>query len=333
MEFTYSTLFNINYIDKGIVLYNSIRSNNNDSILYILCLDNITKTVLQKRNLVNTTLISLDELENYYIYLKDLKRQRSFAEYCWTLTPHIIEYIFIIYGEKYNTYLDSDLYFFNNPDTLNIEMIDNNCHTLITEHKFVNDKKKDINEKIHGKYCVQYNTFTNCSESRTLLDRWKMNVVADCEYNKKKKKAGDQKYLEEFPVLSHAVYIPKNIGVGVAPWNIKQYKLLKKSGKDIVITDNNEKSKILFYHYQNIKYISNRIVNIGAGRCDQRLKVVLYYPYLKEIDDIRKQLKSELVEIGARSVSRNKVLAFIQKYIMKFKLREFSISDIVFLKE
>lgn len=332
MEFTYSTLFNINYIDKGIVLYNSIRANNNSKI-YILCLDNVTKTVLQKRKLVNTTLISLDEIEKYYRYLRDLKKQRSFAEYCWTLTPHIIEYVFLIYGEKYNTYLDSDLYFFNDPDLLNIEMIDNNCHTLITEHKFVNDKNKLINEKLHGKYCVQYNTFTNCSESRALLERWKMNVIADCEYNKKKHKAGDQKYLEEFPILSQEVYIPKSIGVGVAPWNIKQYKLLKKSGKDIFITDNKEKSKILFYHYQNIKYISDRIVNIGAGRCDKRLKASLYYQYLKEINDVRKQLKSEHIEIKPRSVSRNKLLAFIQKYILKLKLREFSISDIVFLKK
>jgi len=100
-----------------------------------------------------------------------------------------------------------------------------------------------------------------------------------------------------------------------------------------MIADANEKAYILFYHYQNIKYISDKIVNIGAGSCDPHLKSALYYPYLKEIDDIRKQLKSELVEIRARSVSRNRILAFIQKYIMKFKIRECSISDIVILKK
>lgn len=333
MKFTYSTLFNINYIDKGLALYNSIRVYNKNSIIYILCMDTNTKNVLEKRSLKNTVLISIAELEKYYVYLKDLKEQRSFAEYCWTLTPHIIEYIFMIYGEKYNTYLDSDLYFFDDPDTLNIEMLDSNCHTLITEHKFVNDKKTMLNEKMHGKYCVQYNTFTNCPESLALLKKWETNVIADCEYNKRKQKAGDQKYLEEFPVLSKAVYIPKNIGIGVAPWNIKQYRFIEQDEKRIIIADAHEKAPILFYHYQNIKYISEKIVNIGAGRCDRRLKLVLYYPYLKEVDDIRKQLKSELVAIRARSVSRNKMLAFIQKYVMKFKLRECSISDIFILRK
>jgi hypothetical protein len=332
MEFTYSTLFNIDYIDKGLALYNSIRTFNTSSVIYILCMDSITKSVLEKRSLVNTVLVSIGELEDLYVYLRELKRQRSFAEYCWTLTPHIIEFVFTTYGAQYNTYLDSDLYFFDDPDVLNIEMINNNCNTLITEHRFVNDKGKSLSEKMHGKYCVQYNTFTNCPESLALLKRWKTNVIADCEYNKKKQKAGDQKYLEEFPLLSKAVYIPKNIGVGVAPWNIKQYRLVEQDGKRIIITDTNKKASILFYHYQNIKYISDKIVNIGAGRCDRCLKERLYYPYLKEVDDIRKQLRSEVVAIKSRSVSRNRVLAFIQKYAMKFKLRECSISDILILK-
>lgn len=302
-------------------------------VIYILCMDDDTKTILEKHNLINTILISIDEVEKYYVYLKDLRNQRSFAEYCWTLTPHIIEYLFAIYGEESNTYLDSDLYFFDDPDVLNIEMLNNNCHTLITEHRFTNDRNRNLNEKMHGKYCVQYNTFTNCPESRALLKRWKTNVIADCEYNKRKQKAGDQKYLEEFPILSRAVYIPKNIGVGVAPWNVKRYRFIEKDGKRIIIADANERSPILFYHYQNIKYISNKIVNIGAGRCDRRLKLALYYPYLKEVDGIRRQLKGESVAIRARSVSRNRMLAFIQKNVMKFKLRECSISDIVILRE
>ena len=43
-----------------------------------------------------------------------LKKERTIAEYCWTLTPHVIEWVF-----KENvhinrlTYLDADLFFLN----------------------------------------------------------------------------------------------------------------------------------------------------------------------------------------------------------------------------
>ena len=332
MGFSYSTLFNIGYIDKGIALYNSIRAYNENSVLYILCLDSVTELVLQKHKLHNAVLISVENIEKFFPYLKQLKTERSFAEYCWTLTPHIIEYVFTVYNEKYNTYLDSDLYFFSDPDILNNEMLNNGDCTLITEHRFMADEKRPMNERLHGKYCVQYNTFTNSNESGALLERWKANVIADCEYNKRKNKAGDQKYLEEFPVLSTSVYIPQNIGAGVAPWNIKQYKLLKANDGNIRITDGKQKAFVVFYHYQNIKYISKNIVNVGAGRCDLRLKKVLYYKYLREIEAIRKDLGKERIGMRSRSVSKNRLIAFAQKYMMRFKLREFSISDIIFVR-
>jgi len=332
MEFAYCTLFNIDYVDKGIALYKSIRKHNKSSILYILALDQYTIDILKEENLFKTVLISLSEIEKEYIYLNELKKTRSFAEYCWTLTPHIIEYIFNNYNVKSNTYLDADLWFFQDPDLLNIEMIHNQCHTLITEHAFPDDNKKSLNEELHGKYCVQFNTFTNTAQSLALLKMWKQDVINDCEYNKRRRKAGDQKYLEKFTQKSKNVYIPKDIGVGVAPWNIKKYNLIYAESEHIMISYNNKQSEILFYHYQNIKYLTKKIINIGAGKAEKKLKMAIYYNYLKELDIIRNRLLKKNITIRARSVSRNNILSFIQKYITRYKLRDFCISDIIYLR-
>jgi hypothetical protein len=287
--------------------------------------------LLEGNSLTGTRLITIYELEKYYPYLLDLRKQRSFAEYCWTLTPHLIEYIFDIYGERYNTYLDSDLYFYANPDVLNSKMIQSNCDTLITDHRFPLGKNKKKQEKSHGKYCVQFNTFTNNNSSRRLLERWKNNVILDCEYNKIKKKAGDQKYLEEFPILSKSVYIPDDIGVGVGPWNISQYSLVSKKGNEIIIKDGSKRSKLFFYHFQNINFISEHIVNIGAGRCERNLKNAIYIDYLQELLKIREKLKHAHVIIKPRSLSRNKLLALAQKHLKRFKIRDFDFTDIIFL--
>ena len=330
MEFTYSTLFNIDYIDKGIALYNSIRRYNEKCRIYVLCLDNDTLRILSNIGLSNIILIPLSDLENRYDYLLKLKHQRSFAEYCWTLTPHIIEYVFDIFQEEYNTYLDSDLYFWSDPDEINIEMINYNCHTLITDHRFP-AKVRAISEKKHGRFCVQFNSFTNSNESRELLRIWKEDVVLDCEYNKRKQKAGDQKYLEKFPKLSDGVFIPEHIGIGVAPWNISQYLFISNNNGKIMIANQNQQGQLIFYHFQNIKYITERIVNIGAGRADRGLKRIIYLPYLMEIENIRNKLKSYYIQIKPRSLSRNHIISIIQKYLMRYKIRYLSFSDIIYL--
>lgn len=44
-----------------------------------------------------------------------LKRERSKAEYCWTCTSVIIEYVLNHFLVQSCTYLDSDLYFYSDP--------------------------------------------------------------------------------------------------------------------------------------------------------------------------------------------------------------------------
>ncbi len=332
MSFSYCTLFNINYIDKGIALYNSIRRYNEYSILYILCLDMKTENILNSLGMKKVILIKLSDIEKYYPHLIELKENRSFAEYCWTLTPHLIEYIFKKYNELYNTYLDSDIYFYSNPDVPNVEMLRAGCHTLITKHGFPNDVKGKMSEKLYGTYCVQYNTFSNEKESLDLLEIWKNNVIRDCEYNKREGKIGDQKYLEEFPRLSKSVYIAK-IGVGIAPWNIKEFSSAIHNKECFIVSNEGEIYQMIFYHFQNLKYLSKNVVNIGVGKANRKLKRMIYIPYLYEINDIRGKLYDRYkIKIQSRSVSRKNWVAFIQKYLMKYKIVDWCLSDIISIK-
>ena len=92
-------------------MYESLNDHSPDFNLYIFAFDDLTYEILLNLNLNNVTVVSNNEFETEE--LKEIKKARSKAEYCWTCTPSVISYVI----EKYNvpdcTYLDSDL-FFNN---------------------------------------------------------------------------------------------------------------------------------------------------------------------------------------------------------------------------
>ena len=107
----YCTLFDKNYLYKGIAMYSSLQRVSDSFHLWVLAMDSETYTHLKKRGLPNVTVLSLNEVEDEE--LRDIKHTRSPAEYCWTLTPVLP--LFII--EKYNvsqiSYVDADLFFFS----------------------------------------------------------------------------------------------------------------------------------------------------------------------------------------------------------------------------
>lgn len=110
----FCTLFDRNYLYKGLVLYKSLIRHCPLFHLYVLCFDDTTYDVLQKLDLPQMTLISMGEFED--AELLKAKQDRSIGEYCWTCTSSLILYILNEYPENQRlTYLDADLMFFSNP--------------------------------------------------------------------------------------------------------------------------------------------------------------------------------------------------------------------------
>ena len=143
---TFCTLFDSNYLDKGLVLYESMSNVMENFKLYILAMDEKCEDILKDMNLSHSIVISLKEFEDEE--LLEIKSKRARAEYCWTCTASLIDYVLEKYKEEYCTYVDSDLYFFKNQQILIEEMIDANCSVQIVEHGF--GKGFIAKEKIKG---------------------------------------------------------------------------------------------------------------------------------------------------------------------------------------
>jgi len=266
--YNYCTLFDINYLTRGLVMYESLKKHSDKFHLYIFAFDSKCLDLLKKLNLKHVTVISLEEFEDEKLLA--VKDQRSAGEYCWTCTPSIIKYTLENYNVKNCTYIEADLYFFSNPAVLIDEMADNSI--LITEHRY--SKKYDKSLR-NGKYCVQFLTFKNDIHGMEAIEWWRNSCIDWCYARYEDGKFGDQKYLDDWTTRFHRVHVLKHLGGGVAPWNIQQYKLEDNS------------FELVFFHFHGFKYIYDNKVDLGGYKLRKKDIEILYKPYIAHLEQIK----------------------------------------------
>ena len=331
----FCTLFDSYYLDKGLALYQSLERVSDDFQLYIFCFDEKAREVLNNMQLSHATILSHTDIEGDEPILLKLKSERSKAEYCWTCTPVIIEYVLKHYQVDSCTYIDSDLYFFHTPQVLFDEIAHANADIVITEHRFSNSWKDTRLLKRSGKYCVEFNYFNQSENAWKALEWWKDKCFEWCYHLYEPERMGDQKYLEKFPQLFEGVHELQHLGGGVAPWNIAQYELSATTdGQDVILRSKKQGKdfKLVFYHFQNIRYLSDSKVNINSCTHSKDVKDAIYLPYLREIEQVRECLSQYGITFSVnKSYSSNKMIAFAQKYLLQYKIR--SLSDLYNLEE
>lgn len=328
----FCTLFDSYYLDKGIALYNSLQKVSNNFKLFIFCFDNKSYEILKNINFPSVEVIHHSAFEN--TSLLEIKKERSKAEYCWTCTPVVIEYVLNHYEVEACTYIDSDLYFYSDPQILFNEIDSAMADVTIVEHRFKNNSYGRKLEDRNGKYCVQFNYFRQNANAKNVLKWWKEKCFEWCYDIPEPDRMGDQKYLNKFSTLFNGVHELKHLGGGVAPWNLEKYQIVHSKGNEIWLREENgEKFILVFYHFQNIRYMPGRKVNIKSQTKNKKLKYSIYIPYLKEIEAIREMLIEEYgLDFNPRKLKRssNPIIGLLQRYFASYKVR--ILSDVISIK-
>lgn len=323
----FCTLFDSYYLDKGLTLYRSLEECTEDFKLHIFCFDDRSFHVLQELKLNHAVLTHYSEIEDER--LLKLKKERSKAEYCWTCTPVIIEYVLKHYQEPSCIYIDADLYFFRSPQILFDEIAESDANIVITEHRFKDDWNGRRLCQRSGKYCVEFNYFDQSENAWEALIWWKERCFEWCFHLYEPERMGDQKYLEKFPGLFQGVHELQHLGGGVAPWNLGQYRLKRTENESPVLVEKKTgvEFPLVFYHFQNIRYLSENTVNVSSGTHSRKTKDAIYRPYLAEIEKSRRLLKRYGITFSVKKIySSNKLIAFLQGNVLRFKVK--SLSDI-----
>ena len=335
----FCTLFDSYYLDKGIVMYRSLERVAEEFKLYIYAFDDKAYDVLIDMELEKAVILKRADLEEAYPILKKLKTERSKAEYSWTCTPVSIHYILKHFGEENCTYIDADLYFFMDPGILYKEIKDNNANIGLIPHRFSNSLKDRRLVKRSGKYCVQFNYFDNSENAMKALEWWMEKCFEWCFHIYEKDRMGDQKYLVKFPEFFDGVYDIRNLGGGTAPWNLAQYVFTGRFDESgsvrspiLKVKKTGEEFPIVFYHYQSMRYISEDFIIIRSETHSKKTKDVIYRPYLIELEKTRKELEKYGVKFPvAQSYASNPLIRFLQKHVLRFKMK--SLTDLYDLRK
>lgn len=270
-------------------MYESLKTYSNEFQLFLFAFDDMSFQILKALNLQHVTIVSLDEFETSE--LLEVKKVRSKAEYCWTCTPSIISYLFNKYNFADCTYLDADLIFYSDPAVLIEEMVENQKNVLITEHRF-SPIAKLYEKKRAGRFCVQFVTFTNESDSLLILEKWRLQCIDWCYARYEEGKFGDQKYLDVWPDDYPNINILQHFGGGIAPWNLQQYSF-SYNGESITgkVKKTGSVFKVVFYHFQYVKFIKTGLYDIGWYLISSCFRKMFYFPYLKKLEEIEIMVK------------------------------------------
>ncbi len=291
-KMVFCTLFDSNYLDKGLALYLSMKRHISAFKLYIFAFDDKSFKILKSMKLKNVIVLSVEDIMT--VRLREIREERNRAEFCWTCTPIILEYVLLQYGEKACTYIDADIYFFSDPTELISEIISAGKSVGLVEHRFRRNSEYGSHIFSNGRYCVQFNTFLNDIKGMEVLANWKESCLEWCYFKYEDGKLGDQKYTDKWKQRYQCIYECQNLGAGVAPWNLHLYKYKGKKNEEIWMKYRGIPFRMIFYHFEGMKYLSDGSIDLRLwepGVLGTSRKVhVIYGEYFAMIKFIRRYL-------------------------------------------
>ena len=281
----FCTLFDSYYLHKGIALYLSLEKVTSDFHLFVMAFDRNSYEKLKSIGFERMTVELLDDFETPE--LKAVKPSRNKAEYCWTAGPSVILHFLIKYGLDKITYLDSDLFFLADPQIIEDEA---GVSSVVITEQGISEESAER----YGRYCVQYLTFKNDEDGLGALRWWRDSCIDWCFQIMEPTRYADQKYLDEFPNRWNNVYVLKNTGAGIAPWNMTKYQYSDKG-----LTYNGHTWPLVFFHMHGVKVtVNDKVLVIESVHHALNKDVIrlFYEPYAALMLDVSKNFLGQDVE-------------------------------------
>jgi len=245
------TLFDKNYIAKGLALLGSIYDHVDRSLnmrVYVLAMDDETEKAVQVftsdkvRKRISIWTIPHRVLVANQPRLTAARHDRSYVEYLWTLPSSLCLFCMKLWSLDDIAYIDADCCFFNSVRLLYEEIEADVC---ITPHRWAPEHRERLS--VNGTYNVAWIYFHG-DKGMECLTTWRNQVLQWCKkQNEDDGKYADQGYLEDWPETWGAQVID-HLGVNLAPWSQEQYQYAMHDGEMYV-----EGYPIVFYHFHEFK--------------------------------------------------------------------------------
>ncbi len=284
----YATYFDRHYLSRGLALYRSLTRHSPPFVLWVLCLDHDTYSTLSRMRLTGLVPIPLVDLEQHDRALLNVKSERHPVEYYWTCTAPLLLYI-LERDSRIDmlTYLDADLYFFDDPTPIYQELQDSS--TLLIEHRW----SASVNQfyRAHGNFNVGLLIFRPTPDGLACLRWWRERCIDWCFDRVEPDRFGDQKYLDEWPRRFGGVAVLQHKGAALGPWNLSTYPLHRKRGRVYVDDD-----PLVFYHFNRLRRINRWVYDPTLWRFGHKMSPLvkhhIYVPYIRELRSVTKLIRA-----------------------------------------
>lgn len=323
----FCTLFDSNYLSRGLALHASLQSVCPSFHLYVVAFDDASYAYLANAGIPHLTPIALREFEDPALLA--VKPTRSVAEYCWTCTPSVILYCIQKFGLPGCTYVDADMVFYHDPQILLDEC--GGRSVIISEHRYTAEYAQFGLE--NGIYCVQFMYFANNDDGLTALVWWRDRCLEWCYDRLEDGKFGDQKYLDDWPERFRGVHVMQHPGGGLAPWNLQQYSFgIREDGLYVRTLRDDRDYPAVFFHFHGLKLYTDGKASLCGVSYDvgPSARENIYLPYLKDLLQIGDRLNRQGLKAnyhGARgpAPSAGKVfMDFLKETISSLRRRKVS---------
>jgi hypothetical protein len=233
---------------------------------------------LKTLNLPNLVPISQEEFEYGDEKLVSAKDNRSKIEYYFTCTPSLPLYVLNHFPEvDLITYLDSDLFFFSNPQPIFDEMGDGSI--AIIPHRFPKWLRK---YERNGIYNVGWISFRRDLNGIACLQSWREQCIEWCYDKIEIHRFADQKYLNYWEEMFNGVIVINHKGSNLAAWNISNYKITIKNNSIFVDDD-----PLIFFHFNSFKKIHRYVYTSSMKHylsfVTPLIRHKIFEPYIKAI--------------------------------------------------
>lgn len=278
-----------NYIGLASALQESIYNYYTDLDFYIIVADELDGD----ENLSSNVFVAKDVLSTLNEKWEELSFKYNITEFCTAIKPS--SFLFLAEkGYERICYIDPDILFFNSIQPI-FDDLQSYC-IYVTPHicKLDSSYNRNFYEdeiRITGMFNFGFVGIKICEKTIYFLKWWGTQLSTKCYVDDICGMFTDQKMGDYLPVYfnSDELFISKNIGMNIAPWNSPEREIHRDNNYLFVsYRGENKKYPIIFVHYSGFDYkglFTNTINQNNAGHetfNDFNLLIDEYIKFLKK---------------------------------------------------
>lgn len=290
MRHFYCSVYSKDRAYQGVVLYKSLAKHDQEFKIFIICLDKSLIQFFEGLGFNNLIPISVQDIEESYKELIEIKELRNKNEYAWTLKPSILLHILSNFHEvKHIIWLDGDMKFFSDPKPIFDEWAA--FSILLTRQYYTGPYEYLVDT--YGRYQAGFIGFRKDRNSLRCLKWWQAKCIEWCHDKPDNGRWADQKYLDEWPRRFNNVGVVNNLGINMTPFtlyrlNTEQGKVVVNKGNELYIDD----VKLILYHYYGFRCYKGRNYDLCCYwmKFTKETITFIYIPYIKECEESIKDI-------------------------------------------